>query len=72
MWSVYWDRTGLVYTIYNFAFVLLGVFTHIDPTPFAHVSGYSLLVFLYGSLVLKSDWKLYAEIARKRVEASDE
>ena len=57
--------------IYNFAFVLLDVFTDIDPTPFANVPGYSLLVFLYGSLVLKSDWKLYAEIARKRVEASD-
>jgi MATE family multidrug resistance protein len=33
--------------------------------------GYCGLVFLYGGLVLKSDWKKYSEIARKRVEVSE-
>jgi len=33
--------------------------------------GYCVLVFLYGGLILTSDWKKYSEIARKRVEVSD-
>lgn len=34
--------------------------------------GYCALVFLYAGLVLNSDWKKYSDIARKRVEVSEE
>ena len=34
--------------------------------------GYCLLVFLYGYLVLNSDWEMYSEMTRKRVEVSEE
>ena len=34
--------------------------------------GYFVLVFLYAYLVINSDWKKYSEMARKRVEVSEE